>query len=1093
MKTFLKRLAWGASLLLCATTTARAEHSKLDPLVRSALHRVRAGVSLERLRDSGVAVGPARELDVFIVGTASPAALEAAGARVRTVLPGIATAYVPAEALDQVAALPDVTLIRGASRVRPLLDTSVPTTAVSFQRGPGPDFTGLNGAGIVIGTVDTGVDLDHDDFKSESGSTRILELWDQTDAVGPNPALFPYGSAWGSVDINTLRARETDLEGHGTHVLGIAAGDGSATGGATPAYTYAGMAPKADLIVVKTNLTNTGVLDGVSYMMNRAAARGKKAVVNLSLGSLFGPKDGTGPFESGINALTGPGKIVVVAAGNDGGEPYHAELTLGSGATLSSTLTVGGSAPGAVLGIDGYYPAAGNLSMTVTAPNGFVYGPVPLGSALSTYPGLLTPNGYLYFENGVFVTTRGDREVYVEINVPSPNYSGADMSGTWTFTFTNAGGSTRDESNEDHAGAQWNAPAGGAASPGTAAGVSGSHLLISEVGWRGINNATLADSTEFIEIHNPTGVTIDLSNTYLADVNGYSALPVSGAINLFADRSDFAMRFPLGATIGPGATKVIAVDGGRWKRATGGNADFMLWNAGGATSAVPLVDVSTNHGSSYPAFGSLTNGGEFLWLFTWDGQSDLVCDADFVYWGAGTGGDAPARKSPSICQDGPDAGTVVSCYLNDLGSPSGSLMRPLALPTTGGGTRQRVGTEGAEASPGNGCSSGGVPAPVEVDLWDFFSNVPSGFAIGNQPNEELIAEPGNAPDVITVGAWVTKNRWIDCGGRNVGYTFTPQVGSLMYYSSPGPTRDGRQKPDITAPGMGIASANSLDGSVLCTGTPSGYLPDGMQHQVLEGTSFAAPHVAGAVALLLQKYGAMTPAQVKSFLAARAVVDVFTGSVWNNAWGYGKLSLGDLTDPTVLLLGPNGGERFAMGSTASITWSAADAYQGVTAVDLHLVRNGSVEEAIALGVPNTGSYEWQVTGPPTSQARLKVTARDAAGNSAVDLGDGMFTITLPLATPDAQAIADYALTLRSPNPASGPVDLEFAVPRESAIHVAVFDLAGRRVASLARGSHAAGRYRVRWEAGAGVERAAGIYFVRLRAPGRELVQRIVVAG
>src|SRR6185503_18468917 len=106
--------------------------------------------------------------------------------------------------------------------------------------------------------------------------------------------------------------------GHGTHVLGIAGGDGSATGGGVPAYTYAGMAPKADLVVVKTDMSDTGVLDGVAYVMNRATALGKPAVVNLSLGTLYGPKDGTSPFEAGIAALTGPGRVIVVAAGNDG-------------------------------------------------------------------------------------------------------------------------------------------------------------------------------------------------------------------------------------------------------------------------------------------------------------------------------------------------------------------------------------------------------------------------------------------------------------------------------------------------------------------------------------------------------------------------------------------------------------------------------------------------------------------------------------------------------------------------------------------------------------------------------------------------------
>ncbi len=87
-----------------------------------------------------------------------------------------------------------------------------------------------------------------------------------------------------------------------------------------------------------------------------------------------------------------------------------------------------------------------------------------------------------------------------------------------------------------------------------------------------------------------------------------------------------------------------------------------------------------------------------------------------------------------------------------------------------------------------------------------------------------------------------------------------------------------------------------------------------------------------------------------------------------------------------------------------------------------------------------------------------------------------------------AIRDYALAL-SRNPAHGPVEVEFAVPKASEVSVVLFDLQGRSVATLAEGTHAVGRHAVRWEAASTA--GPGIYFVRLRAPGRELVERLVV--
>lgn len=276
-----------------------------------------------------------------------------------------------------------------------------------------------------------------------------------------------------------------------------------------------------------------------------------------------------------------------------------------------------------------------------------------------------------------------------------------------------------DESTEDHT----VTPPWAAAALATAGvvnpAVAGSHVLMTEIGVRGWNGAgTLNDSTEFIEIYNPTSNTIDLSKYYLSDVNGYKALPVAGNVDVAQSSTDFACKFPAGATIAPGGVKVVATDGGRYKRNTGVDADYMLFNLGGVTSSVLMVDVGTNKPTPYPTFGMLTNGGEFVWLFFWDGMSDLVCDVDFVYWGSPTGGNIPLRKLVTDCQDGPDADALPSCYNNDAGNPAGNLGKALVLPASGAGTRQRVTAEGAETlAGGNGCVPPGGPIDVRSSTW----------------------------------------------------------------------------------------------------------------------------------------------------------------------------------------------------------------------------------------------------------------------------------------------------------------------------------------------------------------------------------------
>ena len=127
-------------------------------------------------------------------------------------------------------------------------------------------------------------------------------------------------------------------------------------------------------------------------------------------------------------------------------------------------------------------------------------------------------------------------------------------------------------------------------------------------------------------------------------------------------------------------------------------------------------------------------------------------------------------------------------------------------------------------------------------------------------NRSTISIPGTGRRIITVGSYVTKG---------VG------VGGLSDFSSRGPARDGRTKPEISAPGQEITSA--LSGA-------SG--PD--QYVGMSGTSMAAPHVTGAVALMLERTKSATVASLRNRLTQHAVADGLTGATPNADWGFGKL-------------------------------------------------------------------------------------------------------------------------------------------------------------------------------------------------------------
>jgi beta-lactamase superfamily II metal-dependent hydrolase len=122
--------------------------------------------------------------------------------------------------------------------------------------------------------------------------------------------------------------------------------------------------------------------------------------------------------------------------------------------------------------------------------------------------------------------------------------------------------------------------------------------------------------------------------------------------------------------------------------------------------------------------------------------------------------------------------------------------------------------------------------------------------------------------------------------------------------------------------------------------------------------------------------------VRSNGTATPFADTFTNSG----------SAGDVTAPVVSVTSPNGGETWKAGSLHAITWSATDAV-GVTSVDLAYSTDGGATfpNALASGIANSGSWSWTVPNVPTGTARVRVLARDLAGNLGRDSSATNFTI------------------------------------------------------------------------------------------------------
>ena len=342
-------------------------------------------------------------------------------------------------------------------------ELDVGTNNTVDARDPGaPVFLGANsqslhqfridGSTVTIGIVDTGIDLAHRDFREVTAprATRIVRLWDQTDTGGPQPAGETFGTEWTAADIDcgngagpcgpAVAPRERDTDGHGTHVAGIAAGNGSASGAPGPPFPFEGMAPRSPLIIVKTNFSETGVIRGVSYVCQNAA--NPPAIVNLSLGGHTGPHDGSSSYERALSALADAGCVIVAAAGNEAARSEHADNAPGGVVNrppvgpASQTTTFNVTGRQLRLGI--WHDSGDLYTITVSGPG---FGPLTVAPYAPAIPGPAAPGtGSVGPIGGVTLSvhnatpalqtgTATGIEIVLTTAMGSPNPPG----GPWTF------------------------------------------------------------------------------------------------------------------------------------------------------------------------------------------------------------------------------------------------------------------------------------------------------------------------------------------------------------------------------------------------------------------------------------------------------------------------------------------------------------------------------------------------------------------------------------------------------------------------------------------------------------------------------------
>lgn len=273
-------------------------------------------------------------VDVFIAYK-SPGVismLQSQGVFVNNVFDDFLTAQVPLERLAAISRLPGVEDVEVSRRMELATDSTMSAThALQVQQGlPGEWARGFDGSGVIVGVIDAGFDYNHRAFRrnDDVSKLRILRLYSTTDNSGHKATYnngnyrLP-GSVFMDDEIYSLTT-DNSAGSHGTHTTSIAAG--------SHVNGYGGMAPGADIVlcsisVLDGSISAVEVANCVRYIDSYADSVGKPCVMSLSISTPNGQHDGSDYLSNAIKKVMGPGRIFVIAAGNNKGKNFYTHGT----------------------------------------------------------------------------------------------------------------------------------------------------------------------------------------------------------------------------------------------------------------------------------------------------------------------------------------------------------------------------------------------------------------------------------------------------------------------------------------------------------------------------------------------------------------------------------------------------------------------------------------------------------------------------------------------------------------------------------------------------------------------------------------------
>ena len=229
----------------------------------------------------------------------------------------------------------------------------------------------LSGKGVITAIIDTGIDIYSSEFRNADGSTRILDIYDQTLQREYSAADI---DAFIGKDRNVYTGRDISQEEnegipafdniqHGTNVAVIACGK-------------SGVAYESDIIVVKMGYSynnqfprTTSLMDAIDYIIRKAMEYNRPVAINISYGMNYGDHNGNTLLESYINAAASGYKCsICIGSGNEADKAVHYGGTIKNAQTDTVEIAVGEYQSSIDIQIWKYY--WDDIRVTLISPDG---------------------------------------------------------------------------------------------------------------------------------------------------------------------------------------------------------------------------------------------------------------------------------------------------------------------------------------------------------------------------------------------------------------------------------------------------------------------------------------------------------------------------------------------------------------------------------------------------------------------------------------------------------------------------------------------------------------------------------------------------